>query len=46
MGLDSELKKNITMKYYEAGHMLYAHKPSIQQMKKDIDGFIDQTSGQ
>ena len=46
MGLDAELKKNISMKYYEAGHMLYAHKPSIQQMKKDIDGFIDQTSGQ
>jgi len=44
MGLDSELKKNISMKYYGAGHMLYAHKPSIQQMKKDIDGFIDQTS--
>ena len=44
MGLDAELKKNISMKYYEAGHMLYAHKPSIQQMKKDIDGFIDQTS--
>jgi carboxypeptidase C (cathepsin A) len=46
MGLDAELKKNISMKYYEAGHMLYAHKPSIQQMKKDIDGFIDQTSNQ
>lgn len=46
MGLSSELKNNITMKYYEAGHMLYAHKPSIQQMKKDIDEFVDQTSGQ
>ena len=33
MGLDAELKKNIAMKYYEAGHMLYAHKPSIQKMK-------------
>jgi carboxypeptidase C (cathepsin A) len=43
MGLNSELKKNIIMKYYEAGHMLYAHKRSIQQMKKDIGGFIDQT---
>jgi carboxypeptidase C (cathepsin A) len=44
MGLNSELKNNIIMKYYEAGHMLYAHKPSIQQIKKDIGGFIDQTS--
>ena len=46
MGLNSELKNNITMKYYETGHMLYAHQPSIQQMKKDIDGFIDQTSNE
>ena len=46
MGLNSELRQNIIMKYYEAGHMLYAHKPSIQQMKKDIDEFIDQTSDQ
>jgi carboxypeptidase C (cathepsin A) len=44
MGLDSELKKNIIMKYYEAGHMMYTHKPSMQQFKKDVDEFIEQTS--
>ncbi len=44
MGLGSELKKNIIMKYYEAGHMMYTHKPSMQKFKKDVDEFIDQTS--
>jgi|TARA_R110002051_G_scaffold120997_2_gene194151 carboxypeptidase C (cathepsin A) len=44
MGLDAELKKNIIMKYYEAGHMMYTHKPSMVKFKKDVDEFIDQTS--
>lgn len=44
MGLDSELKKNIIMKYYEAGHMMYTHIPSMAKFKKDVDEFIDQTS--
>jgi carboxypeptidase C (cathepsin A) len=44
MGLGTELKKNIIMKYYEAGHMMYTHKPSMEKFKKDIDTFIDQTS--
>lgn len=44
MGLDTDLKKNIIMKYYEAGHMMYTHMPSMQKFKKDVDEFIDQTS--
>lgn len=44
MGLDAELKKNIIMKYYEAGHMMYTHIPSMAKFKKDVDEFIDQTS--
>ncbi|MCZ4410552.1 carboxypeptidase [Cryomorphaceae bacterium 1068] len=44
MGLDAELKKNIIMKYYEAGHMMYTHKPSMEKFKMDVDAFIDQTS--
>lgn len=44
MGLNPELKKNIIMKYYEAGHMMYTHKPSMQKFKKDVDQFIDETS--
>ena len=44
MGLDAELKKNIIMKYYEAGHMMYTHRPSMEKFKIDVDEFIDQTS--
>jgi carboxypeptidase C (cathepsin A) len=44
MGLDPELKKNVIMKYYEAGHMMYTHEPSMQKFKNDVDEFIDQTS--
>lgn len=46
MNLGPELKENIIMKYYEAGHMMYLHKPSMQEFKKDVDEFIDQTSNQ
>lgn len=44
MDLGAELKKNIIMKYYEAGHMMYTHMPSMQKFKKDVDEFIDKTS--
>jgi len=44
MGLDAELKKNIIMKYYKAGHMMYVHQPSMQKFKQDVDEFIVQTS--
>ena len=44
MGLDPELKKNIIMKYYEAGHMMYTHQPSMKKFKEDVDAFIDLTS--
>ncbi|VAW36403.1 Carboxypeptidase-related protein, partial [hydrothermal vent metagenome] len=41
IGLDSTLLENITMHYYEAGHMMYAHLPSLAQMKVDMDGFLE-----
>ena len=43
MGLDTDLKKNIIMKYYEAGHMMYTHRPSMEKFKRDVDAFIDET---
>ena len=32
-----------SMKYYEAGHMMYVHPPSAAKMKRDLDAFIDAT---
>jgi len=40
MHLDQELRDNIVMAYYEAGHMMYIHQGSLAQMKKDLDAFI------
>lgn len=40
LGLDEELRKNISMEYYEAGHMMYIHLPSLRQLKKDLSDFI------
>jgi carboxypeptidase C (cathepsin A) len=39
MFLDESLKKNISQTYYEAGHMMYIHKPSLIQWKKDVADF-------
>jgi len=39
--IDPILRGNITMKYYDAGHMMYIHRPSLLKMKKDLDAFIN-----
>ena len=44
MGLTKEIKDNITMKYYEAGHMMYTHQPSLEKFKKDVADFIKETA--
>jgi len=44
MGLTKEIKDNIIMKYYEAGHMMYTHQPSLEKFKKDVADFIKETS--
>ena len=41
MFLKPSLKQNISLTYYPAGHMMYIHKPSLIQLKKDFDKFID-----
>jgi len=39
LGLGPELRKNITMAYYDAGHMMYVHGPSLQKLKADLVRF-------
>ena len=39
--LDPTLQDNISMDYYEAGHMMYAHQPSLEKMKNDLAAFIE-----
>jgi carboxypeptidase C (cathepsin A) len=38
--LPRELAGNLSMAYYEAGHMMYVHEPSLAQMKRDLDRFL------
>ncbi|MCI0394048.1 MAG: peptidase S10 [Chloroflexi bacterium] len=38
--LDPALQQNISMGYYEAGHMMYIHRPSLAQLRQDLVGFI------
>jgi carboxypeptidase C (cathepsin A) len=40
LGLAPELSGNITMGYYEAGHMMYVHPQSLARMKQDLTHFI------
>jgi carboxypeptidase C (cathepsin A) len=43
LGLPPGLNARIQMKYYEAGHMMYVHPPSMTKVKHDLDAFIDST---
>lgn len=45
LGLPPEIKENIIMKYYEAGHMMYTHEPSLKQFREEVAAFIRETSG-
>ncbi len=46
LGLPADIKKNIIMKYYEAGHMMYTHQASLEKFRKDVSEFILMTSKQ
>jgi carboxypeptidase C (cathepsin A) len=32
------------VKYYDAGHMMYLHEPSLKRFKEDVARFIDATN--
>ena len=40
MFLKPELKENISMTYYEAGHMMYIHLESLKKFREDFVQFI------
>ena len=40
LALDPSLQENISMGYYEAGHMMYIHLPSLVQLKADLADFV------
>jgi len=40
LGLDPTLRSHITDSYYEAGHMMYVHLPSLAKLKQDVAAFM------
>ncbi len=40
LGLDEAARKNVSMGYYEAGHMMYIHQPSLAKLKDDLANFM------
>ena len=44
LGLDPSLRGHLTGAYYESGHMVYAHLPSLGKLKQDTAQFIRASS--
>ncbi len=40
LGLDPSLRGNVSTSFYEAGHMMYAHRPSLLKLKEELAGFV------
>ncbi|MEZ6243845.1 MAG: hypothetical protein R3B57_12480 [Phycisphaerales bacterium] len=41
MGLAADVRGNIQVHEYEAGHMMYIHRPSLEKLRGDLDAFYD-----
>ncbi|MBK8049008.1 MAG: peptidase S10 [Anaerolineales bacterium] len=40
--LDPALRDNIELGYYQAGHMMYVHQPSLAALRADLAAFLQQ----
>ncbi|HEY1380855.1 MAG TPA: hypothetical protein VGF55_28900, partial [Gemmataceae bacterium] len=40
MGLDPSQRPRVTTGYYEAGHMMYTHRPSHEKLRRDLAAFF------
>jgi carboxypeptidase C (cathepsin A) len=43
LGLEKELRSNVRMEYYEAGHMMYVHKASLEKLAGDLRDFVKES---
>jgi carboxypeptidase C (cathepsin A) len=43
MGLDPAVRGNISLTYYEAGHMMYIHMDSLKKLKADYAAWMEAT---
>ncbi len=42
LGLSTDLLPNVTRRYYEGGHMMYIHEPSLETLRADLLEFYKQ----
>jgi carboxypeptidase C (cathepsin A) len=40
LGLGPDQRSNVRMGYFEAGHMMYVHQPSLARLKQELAAFI------
>jgi carboxypeptidase C (cathepsin A) len=45
LGLDPSLLDNVGMSFYEAGHMMYVHQPSLRKLKAELASFVATAAG-
>jgi len=44
LGLEPGLRDNIEVSYFDAGHMMYVHAPSIRKLAADMRTFVEHTT--
>ncbi len=40
MALEPSIRKNISITYYESGHMMYVYKPALEKLKTDFQEYL------
>lgn len=40
MGLTPEQRENVSMSFYETGHMMYVHRESLLKLRAELERFI------
>jgi carboxypeptidase C (cathepsin A) len=45
LALDPSIAGNITQGFFEAGHMMYIHRPSLERLKAELAAFVTESAG-
>jgi carboxypeptidase C (cathepsin A) len=40
LALDPSLRRNLSVSYYESGHMMYIHRPSLLRLRDELAAFV------
>jgi carboxypeptidase C (cathepsin A) len=41
LDVNPAVRGNVSVQYYDAGHMMYVHPASMQKFKRDLAAFVD-----